>query len=300
MQTTSTPCSRSSPRTASRASDLFRSAQPLGFAAGDRNLYRYVGNSPTNFTDPTGLEQFPNLSGVDLTEQVFESPIVFRWDDPKTKSRFTEEERKALEKTINRDFDEMTLLDGVVGKTAREVCHADPKKEQYIIHFKIGALPQVRRGQKNGFHLDPTLFDKGFIPDSMRNGKNGEEMPSPVPGGAYPDAVRWIVLLHEAGHRIDSLSLADPGTTPLTHPFGMNLLFENACRDQLGMGPRKTYDGFSPPYINKVGFKIGDDSPPVIFGPGGGQGFPPREVNLANDEYSRLKNFLYPPPKAPR
>ena len=30
---------------------------PLGFAAGDTNLYRYVGNDPTNATDPSGLEQ---------------------------------------------------------------------------------------------------------------------------------------------------------------------------------------------------------------------------------------------------
>ncbi|MGH7927338.1 MAG: RHS repeat-associated core domain-containing protein, partial [Candidatus Binatia bacterium] len=29
---------------------------PKGFAAGDVNLYRYVGNSPTNYTDPTGLD----------------------------------------------------------------------------------------------------------------------------------------------------------------------------------------------------------------------------------------------------
>ncbi len=28
---------------------------PLGFEAGDKNLYRYVGNSPTNYTDPSGL-----------------------------------------------------------------------------------------------------------------------------------------------------------------------------------------------------------------------------------------------------
>jgi RHS repeat-associated protein len=33
----------------------FISQDPLSFAAGDVNLYRYVTNSPTNFTDPTGL-----------------------------------------------------------------------------------------------------------------------------------------------------------------------------------------------------------------------------------------------------
>jgi RHS repeat-associated protein len=31
------------------------SQDPIGFAAGDANLYRYVGNSPTNSTDPSGL-----------------------------------------------------------------------------------------------------------------------------------------------------------------------------------------------------------------------------------------------------
>ena len=28
----------------------------MGFAAGDTNLYRYVGNSPTEMTDPSGLD----------------------------------------------------------------------------------------------------------------------------------------------------------------------------------------------------------------------------------------------------
>ena len=32
------------------------SEDPIGFAAGDANLYRYVGNGPTNGVDPTGLE----------------------------------------------------------------------------------------------------------------------------------------------------------------------------------------------------------------------------------------------------
>ncbi len=47
-------------------------ADPLGFAAGDANLYRYVGNDPTNATDPTGLE-----------EQHFSGPYGPRWNDEK-------------------------------------------------------------------------------------------------------------------------------------------------------------------------------------------------------------------------
>ncbi|MCO8123236.1 hypothetical protein NHH03_15920 [Stieleria sp. TO1_6] len=35
------------------------SQDPIGFAAGDANLYRYVGNGPTNATDPSGLEEVP-------------------------------------------------------------------------------------------------------------------------------------------------------------------------------------------------------------------------------------------------
>ena len=36
------------------ATGTFVGEDPLGFAAGDANLYRYVFNSPTNFTDPSG------------------------------------------------------------------------------------------------------------------------------------------------------------------------------------------------------------------------------------------------------
>jgi RHS repeat-associated protein len=42
----------------------FISQDPIGFNAGDENLYRYVGNSPTNATDPTGLWGSP-VSGGD-------------------------------------------------------------------------------------------------------------------------------------------------------------------------------------------------------------------------------------------
>src|SRR5437016_3358727 len=35
------------------------SEDPTGFAGGDANLYRYVGNNPTNATDPSGLYEIP-------------------------------------------------------------------------------------------------------------------------------------------------------------------------------------------------------------------------------------------------
>lgn len=39
------------------------SSPPLGFNAGDTNLYRYVGNSSVNFTDPSGLQARDGSSG---------------------------------------------------------------------------------------------------------------------------------------------------------------------------------------------------------------------------------------------
>lgn len=31
---------------------------PIGFEAGDTNLYRFVGNNPGNWLDPMGLEKY--------------------------------------------------------------------------------------------------------------------------------------------------------------------------------------------------------------------------------------------------
>ena len=45
------------PNRVTRFSQLFDSVgNPVGFEAGDTNLFRYVGNSPPNATDPSGLE----------------------------------------------------------------------------------------------------------------------------------------------------------------------------------------------------------------------------------------------------
>lgn len=39
-------------------------AEPFGYEAGDANLFRYVGNSPTNATDPSGLEKLGTLADI--------------------------------------------------------------------------------------------------------------------------------------------------------------------------------------------------------------------------------------------
>src|SRR5262249_16469735 len=44
----------------------FLDQPPLGFNAGDTNLYRYVGNDPTDFTDPTGEDGMPAPGDADL------------------------------------------------------------------------------------------------------------------------------------------------------------------------------------------------------------------------------------------
>jgi len=56
----------------SDGADTLQGCEPLGFEAGDENLYRYVGNSPTNATDPDGLQinpvqSIPSLPGRDNT-----------------------------------------------------------------------------------------------------------------------------------------------------------------------------------------------------------------------------------------
>jgi RHS repeat-associated protein len=63
------------------------SQDPLGFDAGDDNLYRYVGNDPTNVTDPSGLEdqKLPlhvRFKNKDKKEKEI-GEIDVSWDDAK-------------------------------------------------------------------------------------------------------------------------------------------------------------------------------------------------------------------------
>lgn len=52
----------------------FTSEDPKGFAAGDENLYRYVGNNPTNYTDPSGLKVY--AEGLAAAEGLVAADLV--------------------------------------------------------------------------------------------------------------------------------------------------------------------------------------------------------------------------------
>jgi RHS repeat-associated protein len=50
------------------ATGRFLTEDPIGFGGGDANLSRYVGNSPTSFTDPQGLQTKPLQPGESVPE----------------------------------------------------------------------------------------------------------------------------------------------------------------------------------------------------------------------------------------
>jgi RHS repeat-associated protein len=55
----------------------FINEDPLGFGAGDTNIYRYVGNSPTNYIDPSGEEPTDPLNRLDQFVAGFGDKVSF-------------------------------------------------------------------------------------------------------------------------------------------------------------------------------------------------------------------------------
>ena len=101
----------------------FTSEDPLGFAAGDVNLNRYVGNGPTNATDPSGLWEWNPFTwfkwnpftwynwGIDWSDAVDQELAVVQQLNATFGTKhtrldaFTREERARIEKALRRKFD---------------------------------------------------------------------------------------------------------------------------------------------------------------------------------------------------
>ena len=70
----------------------FLSEDPLGFDAGDANFYRYVFNSPTNYTDPSGeIAVVPECAGFDEKYKKYTLTLVseiWRWKKTETSYQY--------------------------------------------------------------------------------------------------------------------------------------------------------------------------------------------------------------------
>jgi RHS repeat-associated protein len=55
----------------------FVSRDPIGYTAGDPNLYRYVGNAPANVVDPTGLLRDCEAENVQCNRDCWKAPLSY-------------------------------------------------------------------------------------------------------------------------------------------------------------------------------------------------------------------------------
>jgi RHS repeat-associated protein len=88
----------------------FLSQDPLGFGAGNPNLYPYVGNSPTNATDPTGQflvltseansQVLPWLRGQQLTVRTSILPPYWPWSTPRVGVELPSDDRPRLRELL--------------------------------------------------------------------------------------------------------------------------------------------------------------------------------------------------------
>ena len=95
----------------------FLEEDPLGFAAGDPNLHRYVGNSPTNATDPSGMQ--PPDSKPTLQALKSERATLLRLLDitlTKRKSETDKEANNKLGRIANRLRDDIDEVDKTIAK----------------------------------------------------------------------------------------------------------------------------------------------------------------------------------------
>ncbi|MEM8875591.1 MAG: RHS repeat-associated core domain-containing protein [Planctomycetota bacterium] len=71
-------------RWADPKSGRFLTEDPSGFTFGDPNLYRYVGNAPSVYADPTGLAFIKNGSSYAADSSVFSGPLTGSFGNPST------------------------------------------------------------------------------------------------------------------------------------------------------------------------------------------------------------------------
>jgi hypothetical protein len=143
----------------------YQSQDPLGFVAGDANLYRYVGNSPTNATDPTGLievDDNPNNAKIkalpnvlDKIEKIINDTIV------EVHKQFPDKP----EEGIKGVYEALGKLEGLVNSKIETKLKAELQEgtERYTIPFDESRFNNVKffvykEGQQKDYNDIPAAF----------------------------------------------------------------------------------------------------------------------------------------------
>jgi hypothetical protein len=127
----------------------------MGFQAGDQNLYRYVGNNPTNETDPSGLAEIPWKtltnnpgvcgSGKDQNPNVLEATVT---DKNKTVlERFCDGAQFIYRVQSGLLKQTVGLCIPVGGYNKLQVEFDNKGNFQSLVHFNIGPTGDGRKVQ---------------------------------------------------------------------------------------------------------------------------------------------------------
>jgi RHS repeat-associated protein len=135
------------------------SQDPLGFDAGDSNLYRYVTNAPTSATDPSGLQEFWRRSSAgpwhwsDFTATFGIGWNLGAWDDQKKLGRELDAKIADNNKIINAEIQD--------AKDARK------NGADVVKSLKVGDTfnvpTEVMKSMKESYKMSTSDKKKGFF-----------------------------------------------------------------------------------------------------------------------------------------
>ena len=142
----------------------FITEDPIGFDGGDTNLARYVRNSPTNATDPTG--EWPQLGIPGFETQMGDAEIHPPAPPPTARDIFMDRLRKSRNNTSVFPFwpnqcERWTFeFERQLGKTAKEGGNSCVK-EKGVTHF---TFPKGRNlGMTSGHAAYRVIFRDGTV-----------------------------------------------------------------------------------------------------------------------------------------
>ena len=201
----------------------FVSRDPIGYRAGDPSLYRYVKNSPTFATDPSG-HVIRHIQGT-----------------PAQRARFD----RLLSQIADLVFDRTGL--SVACAAARRALDPDITIR---VNWKPDANPFVPHGHE-ALQIELNSRTHTYLQPDYDVNQTGLGFE-----GLTEDEIAQIVIAHELGHAIPRLRFTDPTTN---NPNGGNVtICENPYREVLRrrplpqVQPRTSYDGTTVPSLGNV------------------------------------------------